>query len=632
MAQTSNNYWLFQANPAELNLAQVLQQEDLQTFPVQQHARRIRPGDGIILWQTGRKAACYGLAEVEAGPDAHPLSGSESGYWTIEFPAEQIRVSLRIIVNLHDRPLRWEALRGLPAFQKFNGGRAGRNFRATAEQYRAILQLTAVQDAFEETQADYGGGPWLAPPLNRILYGPPGTGKTYQTVVHALSVVENRSLEELQLEDRASLRRRYDHYMSTGQIAFVTFHQSFTYEDFIEGIKPVSKEGQVHYEIQNGLFMLMAQAARGALLQATVAPETAAQPRQTEFNPLYGAFLRYLETDHFHYFESPDKYRYFLHRILRFGNLDLRPEKSFSTLTVQKSTLHQLYNYFTEVGDLSSEQQIAPLIGSGDSRAYLTVFRELKKFEHFFREQQADELVEEDSDQLVELPPVSDQTIQCCRRYVLIIDEINRGNLASIFGELITLLEADKREGRPEALSTILPYSKRFFSIPANLYLVATMNTADRSTEPMDTALRRRFRFIEVSPRPELIDEIGRTPQPGGVKLSSLLRAINARLSLLIDEDHQLGHSYFLDLENLDDLRRIFEHQIIPLLRDFFYDDVRKVGLVLGGAFLRPRAETGLLADFDYPLPNEYREGVAYGLRPMEELTEADFIQIYEKA
>ena len=184
--------------------------------------------------------------------------------------------------------------------------------------------------------------------------------------------------------------------------------------------------------------------------------------------------------------------------------------------------------------------------------------------------------------------------------HVLIIDEINRGNVSAIFGELITLLEKDKRKGNPEHIEVKLPYSGKDFSVPNNVYIIGTMNTADRSVEALDTALRRRFSFVEMQPDPKILSE-EKYVKYKKVDLSKLLETINKRIEVLIDKDHQIGHSYFIGIQDLEDLKRTFKDKIIPLLEEYFYGDFGKIGLVLGEKFIeQTKYEEKEFAAFPY--------------------------------
>lgn len=182
------------------------------------------------------------------------------------------------------------------------------------------------------------------------------------------------------------------------------------------------------------------------------------------------------------------------------------------------------------------------------------------------------------------------------KEYVLIIDEINRGNVSQIFGELITLIEDDKREGRPEALEVVLPYSKESFSVPPNLHIIGTMNTADRSVEALDTALRRRFSFVEMLPQEEHQD----INDVEGVNLKSVLRSINIRLEKLLSRDHMIGHSFLMNIESVGALHGVFYNKIIPQLQEYFFGDYGKIGLVLGKLFVETITIQPKFADFEY--------------------------------
>lgn len=168
-------------------------------------------------------------------------------------------------------------------------------------------------------------------------------------------------------------------------------------------------------------------------------------------------------------------------------------------------------------------------------------------------------------------------------KYVFVIDEINRGNISKIFGELITLIEDSKRAGEDEAMSVTLPYSQEEFSVPENVYILGTMNTADRSIALMDTALRRRFEFIEMMPKEELLTDI----VIDGIEVKKMLETMNRRIEALYDREHTLGHAFFMPLKNekkatINQLASIFTNKIIPLLQEYFYEDYEKIMLVLG--------------------------------------------------
>lgn len=287
-----------------------------------------------------------------------------------------------------------------------------------------------ASSVLEDGQIDYLKIENSKTPLNRILYGPPGTGKTFNSISHAVSIINGTEVSES--EDRTLVKSEYDRLVNNNQIQFVTFHQSYSYEEFVEGIKPYTKDGQVIYEIADGIF--------------------------------------------------------------------------------KKICL----------------------------------------------------LAQEDKE----------------NRYVLIIDEINRGNISKIFGELITLIEESKRISSSEELKIKLAYSgikdSDLFGVPNNLFIVGTMNSTDRSIALIDTALRRRFAFIEYKPIPEKLKTT-----TDGIELNKLISAINSKIEFLLDKDHLIGHAYFMQVQSKDDLVGVFKNKILPLLEEYFYGDYNKIQLVL---------------------------------------------------
>ena len=411
--------------------------------------------------------------------------------------------------------------------------------------------------------------------LNQILFGPPGTGKTYNSINHALAIVEGKELEDLikeSNENRGEILRRFQSYVDSGQVVFTTFHQSMSYEDFIEGIKPIEDEGQLQYDVQKGVFRLIADDALTNYKNAKL------QSGKKSFNTVWVKFLSPLNQEETILVEMKKSSYQITHVNDRTIFFDKNSGESIHTLSI--NTLKAMYD--------AGENQI---IKGGLQPYYEALLKHL--------------LSDGKESGKVEL-----------KDYVIIIDEINRGNVAQIFGELITLIETDKRFGNKEALTLTLPYSKKKdFSIPLNLHIIGTMNTADRSVEALDTALRRRFTFIEMPPQydlPELENEIIE-----GITLEVVMKTINARIEKLLDKDHLIGHSYFLSVNNLEDLRKVFHQNIVPLLQEYFYGDIAKIGLVLGEAFFEKTevSKNNIFAKFTHDAKDELNEKPVYRLK-----------------
>ena len=216
------------------------------------------------------------------------------------------------------------------------------------------------------------------------------------------------------------------------------------------------------------------------------------------------------------------------------------------------------------------------------------------------------------------------------QNYAIFIDEINRGNISQIFGELITLIEEDKREGEENELTVILPYSKTKFSIPTNLYIIGTMNTADRSVEALDTALRRRFSFVEMPPKPDLIKTVGKAADGliNDLDLVEILKVINKRIEKLVDKDHMIGHSYFLNINGLSALKKAFNNKILPLLQEYFYGDFGKIGLVLGKGFIEDsqnELDEDVFAQYDEYDSSSLIERKVYRLKDVVKMSDDEF-------
>ncbi len=314
-------------------------------------------------------------------------------------------------------------------------------------------------------------------PLNQILYGPSGTGKTFEAIRQAVAIIAQTTPSKIKQWDQEKIKSRFDTAIQEQQIVFTTFHQSMSYEDFLEGIKPILINNQVQYHIEDGIFKAIVEQA-------------IANPSQP---------------------------------------------------------------------------------------------------------------------------------------YVLVIDEMNRGNTANILGELITLLEKDKRLGAANEIQVKLPYSKKLFGVPNNLYIIGTMNTVDKSTEQLDIALRRRFVFTQKLP-----DSLLLSTNIDGINIQALHQRLNERLSLLLNQNNTIGHTYFMSIRNFEDLQSTFIQQILPLLSNLFYDDYHKIALVLGQSFVEvvPNPSERLASITSYQQQSYYQEE-AYQLKQAPFPKEA-YISIYQ--
>lgn len=435
---------------------------------------------------------------------------------------------------------------------------------------------------------------------NTILYGPPGTGKTYNTARYAVAIVENKPLEEIEKLEYQEVLEKYNEYKAQGIIEFTTFHQAFGYEEFIEGIKPVIESSDedtsdIKYEIAPGLFKKFCETATKPIINSNKDMGLNKNPTvwkvslwSTGDNPIrteclenghirigwdsYGADIT-SETD-FTAHGGKNVVNSFVYK-MQIGDIVL---SCYSNTTVDAvGVVTGDYEWNDEYDNLKRVRKVNWLVkGINENIVDMNngkTFTLAAVYKSNISVSDALSIVDKCSGNAT--PVKSDK-----QNHVFIIDEINRGNISKIFGELITLIEPSKRVGALEELKAVLPYSQKLFGVPDNVYILGTMNTADRSIAMLDTALRRRFDFVEMMPEADILKGV----EVDGIDISKMLDIMNKRIDVLFDREHTIGHAYFIGLKdnnNIETLANIFKNKVIPLLQEYFYEDYEKIRLVL---------------------------------------------------
>lgn len=490
------------------------------------------------------------------------------------------------------------------------------------------------------------------PPLNQILYGPPGTGKTYHTIDKALEIISNE--EKIQIpseDDRVNRKKLFDEYVEKGQIVFTTFHQSYGYEEFIEGIKPrIDRENskEVEYEIKDGIFKELCKKALDKKIKIINNEDISIDKNSKVWKISLGANASLRD-------ECFEKNKICIgwndipkNKDERFLNLGSNNKNSiisfvdymqigdlvcvFNTSTTIKGigvitsdvkyNEDEEYQTYREVSWISQDDEINILdLNSDKILVQKTVYELYRISPNDLLEKIKSSNLNEAKDNLNDLKIVEDNTK---KNFIIIIDEINRGNVSKIFGELITLIEPSKRIGESEGLKVTLPYSGEKFGVPKNVYIIGTMNTADRSITSLDTALRRRFEFIEMMPKSNVLSD-----NCEGVNLQELLKAINMRIEYLLDREKTIGHAFFIGIDSLEKLKNVFQNKIIPLLQEYFYNDYALIDAVLN--------KNGMLEKQD--INSDYLKNmtdfiesdkVIYKFSDSQKWDEATFKKIYE--
>jgi 5-methylcytosine-specific restriction protein B len=452
---------------------------------------------------------------------------------------------------------------------------------------------------------------------NLILYGPPGTGKTYSA---------QKILEAFEL-DRTKKVKPFKEIQNEGRVTFVTFHQSFSYEEFVEGLRPIisgsdekdnSQDGEnLKYKVQPGILLTIANNAARSQITTDLKENDFDKVKDTNriwkislgvrgkeewvyvscirTNTIaigwfddkniaewdYDTIYKHLSEDRMHDDPSPKNNANSINNFvneLQEGDLVLVFASQTSIRAIGmvdgpyewKSDMIGKYAHRRKVKWLKVYDKPIDIrkYNGGKNLSQVTLY-ELSNVRFLdIKELFEESKVAKKSEQNKAVP------------YFLIIDEINRGNISKIFGELITLVEKDKRD----KIKVRLPYSQKEFSLPSNLFILGTMNTADRSIAVLDTALRRRFIFKEIEPNVDVIKAENQLIE--GLDLALLFEALNSRITNKLDRDHRLGHSYFLEVFRLADFRIVWYYQIIPLLMEYFYNDPESIAGIITDSFI----------------------------------------------
>lgn len=734
------SYWIFQGSPEIFDTVGAIHDGHLKAWSVHAHKAKIKIGDKIILWLTGKDSGCYSLAEVESDIfNSQELQEERLYYKNDPGGVTSDKVRIKITHDYTNSPILFKELKDLTEFNSFKGGNQGTNFSATKEQYDILLGMSEKNNDFikflqkfdtahlqtyftflneiisknnlslgdkrlsftyrenrlnltvgqryswnlkvsdpkgnfgvlskeklNDSSEQFEGNlprPWytymenfnptpeerenihegitfelnrsdvsgyrkhnkedfekyvferinkksMSESLNQILYGPPGTGKTYNTINKSLELI-GENIEGLK---RQEIVEMFKNKIVEGQIVFTTFHQSFSYEDFIEGIKPVTVNSKILYEIQDGIFKTICESAMESIKEFIADKKTIVSIESTlTFEQKYKLFVQAIQQKKIKVFTKTGIEAELFH-VSGNGNMRLTTGASNLGYIISSNRLRKLAERFPEPSIIQNvHDEIRNVIGGSHASLYYAALVAYTEFDRSLLE----EISQEGAEFSLKDLKLTKEEISDLPKFILVIDEINRGNVSAIFGELITLIEEDKRLFAENAISLDLAYSKgnpEKFIVPPNVYILGTMNTADRSVEALDTALRRRFAFTEMLPEPNLIAKDGKAENGkiGDLDIVELLTVMNKRIELLVDRDHTIGHAFFMNVDSEESLKDTFAKNIIPLLQEYFYGDYSKMEMVIGPLFfevenkIKNQNEVFAVSNQNYELP--YRQ------------------------